>query len=889
MRAGRQPGKSSANAEDLDTGDRNVHQNSLQKSVLVKTSDKSIDYANKKRIQKEASNRRRYWRGKGNKPKDGKIKVDAEISVLQQHIVSEQIEEQYDLQASLELINDKSEEKITDVWYLPHNDGFYKDKGKYVYVPNVDLLLFKKNLIMNMYSFVNIPQFNACNVVIPVSRVLVHTTLYDVLYESIGILHTDFRNYEALRLKIGTLLKNFPTYIKNSLFIFYLYHNRSVSFPNQMLTAVQMTPYTLAKGVRSVIPRTESHINPYKINGKFNILKSNGFNFDTDRTGLLTNISFNTKEVKERMDWVKMFSIEPFKAFALPTFSEMCVCNAMSRIFKSRDLEEEYNSNQYKLLCGFPNKILNDVTSICGAIYEPMESRITTKKTMILTGTPKFRMKYSILSDKKDYYLDCLSRLRPSDKTLFWYSVRDYIKSSFGFLWDGVIDFIYSPLYMLFDRVDVLRARVSLPHPKSLLYRNYAEQEKTLINILTNNSRFKAQIKPELRKYGKADRLFLSNKECTLVNTVEAEVLKAMFKKEIDLVAESVLPQSVVTIYSRDNPLTSFKIVFSDAQSIQKSTLMYNEASNLQPGEAKFIYFSDDGYFVYNIDGHILGFETDIKSCDSSNGLPVFASLLLLADFSGIYDIAKKLCLQCALPFDVVNPSNEKEYVTLQSSTYYEKSGSALTTPANCAASFLIACSIYREIVTNGFDDPIMQLQRAAKDAGWEITVSLRHSFNAMTFLKNAYCIRERVAWGCLGKHLRSFGTVKGLENHDTYGWTLEEFKCSTDHFRAKRLIEMKMLELQPEPMSPFINALRVNLGLKPLPNIILLSDYIERYGGDELEWNRFLIMLEQLEFGVVMRCPIIELIYAFDYGTEYTEHQNFEVFRYIDPVLDVY
>jgi len=782
--------------------------------------------------------------------------------------------------------DDEEEEKPKRVIRKVNEENFYiVDKGRIEFV-----LPEKEDIIFDCYkttSYVQIPKFThfKANLGGQVEGpYLVHDYFYEALVDKLGILPDESRNYAACFRAVRELLAGATEEVKRGTFVFYCYKNSLRAVPNECQQALINTRSSFACGQVTVIPTEPSPQAQYRWNMAWKIVKSEGFSMDFDRQGnVIRYPEFKTnKRISEGpRNKRAFFRFMPVNQFMYYATTGQNVCRAMARYFKCRnDQEEEMVSRQLALLRDFDLDVIDDCAKLCGArftytpmplsedsdVFEPQPCyMLESRKMTVETGKPS-RSRCFLAREGTGNFSKVLRHIGKQSCGGILEQIRDHIRSGFESIFNGVIEYVYSPIHWLYDRSEILRSFVKLPHPKRLLYSQYVLDDKTLDKILSNEGEFESKFKWEAGKVGKVGRLYATAGHLCLADNVGADVLKKAFTRPIDL-AEVCPTTKSFGVEDHFSTPPQFIVEFCDCQEASQSDALFKKASQLSEGSFAYYYFSDDGFAVHKYNGRTYVYETDISSCDASNGFAIFASVKQLAKLFKLGFTVDMLLAQCARCTTVHNPCEYTEYVRLLCLFFFEFSGSRLTSVLNNIASVAIALGAYELLCLNGDISFTEALIQGALRYGWVLEVAPKESFNAVTFLKRAY--NGKRSWKVYGCILRSFGITDGEPCAASFGVTYSEFKLLTDSQKTELLIRQLANSLVNEPGSLLINAVRERAGLSLLPEEVSILDLQERYGGSLFEWEMLRSSILDLSFGDVVRLPILELIYSVDYGVK--------------------
>jgi hypothetical protein len=306
--------------------------------------------------------------------------------------------------------------------------------------------------------------------------------------------------------------------------------------------------------------------------------------------------------------------------------------------------------------------------------------------------------------------------------------------------------------------------------------------------------------------------------------------------------------------------------------------------------------FSDDNSSVYTTQsGEILMFDTDISSCDAGNTFAMFyiLALFMRAVSFGMYIRTNFSRLKEKIT--IRNPSNPREVLVVQPITMFEGSGCPETTVVNFIASYLIYIStcihiIHANTLGDGFDDAdedqrTLVIKAAAEAVGHVVTVVWCETPADTQFLKYSPLIRttgRRVNCRNLGAVLRGLGTNMTDFSPKSLNLSRSEFRKMSMQDKYERYIRGVVGGLVNEPSNIIIDALRARFPSTSSPKTALAfnedtskrSHYsipteslIDRYGGSEMEWETLATQIETAQYGIVRFAPIVDLIFAKDYG----------------------
>jgi len=714
--------------------------------------------------------------------------------------------------------------------------------------------------------------------------------LYRFIISKLLCMPDEARNFTVCRNFAFEHLYMFPNRLVEETMAFYAFKLHGNLVPGGLDSYV---PYDLGLSVNLVSPivkETSESNRPfgYAYNCAWSIVKSQGFTLDlgweflcgneeVDRISIVKSISFETvcPPLSTHRGMTQYFLFTPQNRFVILCNSGRNICDALSRYFKASypGNEKQRRTRQLSLLNGFPKSEISDVARALGARFgvHTITTRIGNRYFIDPNGSKTFFVLLDqIFSDRFWFYVWLL---------FVCYMAYDYFKG----MWNSIIWYIYSPMYELYDYGELIKKFVQLPHPKRLLYQRYVDWEDTFGKIVAGHGGFESRFKYELAKVDdeglpKPGRLYSTGGELALTDYAIAKWISFLMKREKIELEKRV-----------GNLFITFKFLYCDCQEASESDAMYKMVKDLPRDTICWIYFSDDGFIVANLDGVIYLFETDFSSCDSTNGFAMFVAVYHLANRS----LCGVQCLKMVKLFGrttkIYNPDarragNPTEYVELQPEDGFLYSGHGFTSINNNCANVGSGSKLIDNMVAS--QDPILTcevIEKAASDAGYKMTVEQRFSFNSSTFLKRAYSERNERSWLVYGAIFRSWGLIEDRPCSSVFGLTPRQFRLNSDFQLAEILIKQRVQGLVNEPPSPLLEAMRIRAGLQEQERAYLVTyeDLNERYGTETWEWGSLIDAIIDLRLGDVITSPALEKIYAVDYGTTPVFVDDLEVVRH--------
>lgn len=354
----------------------------------------------------------------------------------------------------------------------------------------------------------------------------------------------------------------------------------------------------------------------------------------------------------------------------------------------------------------------------------------------------------------------------------------------------------------------------SIKHVKKALRMMYVENQRvhlpTDIMVKTVN----AKVKKEFAKFGKVPRLFV---------TYDAG---CMFANELPEYSKVCLNGSYAWKYG---DITASVTVFAKPTTpgLKKQLDKCINAMRMR-NHLNILIYSDDSVWSGNINGVDFAFNVDISSCDSGNKLGTFGLVYdLLSSFR--QDLAVGLMAQCANDINLVNPENGDECMKIQMATFFEGSGTVLTTILNHVAMYMIghaAVALFglRKAGLRSWTDICDLIKECGVCFGHILTVDPcldGSSFcpEKIQFLKRSPLRTVKgdyVPSLNYGTIFRGFGSLEGDMVAEMVGLSVEEFKVLSWSERWDLFASRVVAGLINEPNSVVLGALRSRYSSTP-------------------------------------------------------------------------
>lgn len=725
-----------------------------------------------------------------------------------------------------------------------------------------------------------IPTFSAFGRVLEYRQVTISPVLAQLILVNLRVLPDESRNFVAiLNFVTDALHSVFPALVIYDHVWFYSFRNVGKCVPNSIEGVARNIFQPLNSGLIGIVERTISPRDTYQYNQGWRILSSNGFSFDAEDGNVIQYPRFETN-----LDLVVTSSnkryfcrFSPVKQFQNYGKCGVNVCSALSRYFKCRgtlDDEIRLKTNQFKLMGRVNDHLISALATVCGASYS--DGYLRTRKVYCGGPIPNQSQPYKIELITSSF-LDMLDNnlfSRLSYRVYFWNKLMEYLSSVFDSVWNNIITHVYSHVFNFCDYLYLLWLFSFLPHPKRVLRQRWVMDDHSIKKIVDNLGDFESKFKDEDGKFNKVGRLYATITENSIMEPQTVEIVKKLTCQRFLLGMLSCGG----SVYAE----------FSDDAAPKDSDKMFKDVSQIQSGDVVFKYYSDDGFVFSRMDGNEEIYETDIKSCDASNGFAVSFVLLYLADKMGLTEGMVRLLALSSKPTIIRNPDCSGEYVRLQPETTFEYSGEPTTTIKNNCASLACAYGAYNRLRLGSTIGDSIRL--GADDFGWQLTVQRKFSFNSLTFLKRSYSVRCKRSWLVYGTIFRSLGVVDGELNPIQFGLSKSQFRTKSYSDLFEIALKMRVDGLVNEPTSPVLCALRVrvNGGVFPSSFQITQQDLYERYMCSSSEVSELINFILNLKLGDFIVCSFLEKIFSVDYGCDETRvvHEIDPEFSQVDDLM---
>jgi hypothetical protein len=304
-----------------------------------------------------------------------------------------------------------------------------------------------------------------------------------------------------------------------------------------------------------------------------------------------------------------------------------------------------------------------------------------------------------------------------------------------------------------------------------------------------------AEVKDEPLKEGKAPRLFFSlGFAAPLFAGHVPELGKAAMKGERRVLFEDFV---LYTVYTDENTPEHIATVFS----------RMHQVVNSAERAVYFVYFSDDSVLAHNLTDEPVYWNVDISGCDASNGYGVFALLFAFLVRLGLpRSCVLGLFEQCTKRFRIRNPMCDDEWLLCSFLTFFQVSGTVLTTVINNWANLIVVSAMCAAFQNKEFSPAAIQKWAAA--AGYELTIECCKYFEDVTFLKRAPMVTVEGGFAAplvSGTILRTFGVIQcELDERVVPGsarWDLTR--------RSRAFLGAVIQGYKNEPHTPVLDALR--------------------------------------------------------------------------------
>jgi len=588
---------------------------------------------------------------------------------------------------------------------------------------------------------------------------------------------------------------------------------------------------------------------------------------------------------------------------------------AMSRVFGARDGEEDYQRNQYLLTTVLINAYPHIIPHLSSMRVEVSMMPIPEEHTQ--------KGVYDVFSDTfpclpKNYYYtitkypsirkkDLISLSYPN--LLIFINIYKPVISFFS-IWiermkptvseilidfkDSAVRTVKMAAYTLYSSCTpaflVRQDWSKVPHVKKL------ERERMVQASLVNSDKIHrdtvVKVKDELCKPGKKPRLFMSYGDAV----VAAPWLPEIAKKHMHGWHFMTMGSLEVCIVAYTQPKTS------------ELTELFDELVKAIVCTKDYLcvaFYSDDSCYAGCFHGVQFGFNVDISSCDSSNGVPIF--YLVGALLHGIdSELSLQLIEQCTKPLTI--PLEDGGKIQIDTGSVFEGSGAVVTTILNNVASAGIAVCVAKvlsaaTLVTSRADIEKIIVQGAGL-MGHKVTVASIEVAGVLQpakfqFLKYSPMEAVHTTTGEVklipvrnfGTIIKSFGQLSEAMQARQLNMTVGAFRVLTVSQKFDLFLGGVVKGYCNEPKSPLLDALRsrfldqtvvLDKGFVLVETDFDFSDYkvlesgqIARYG--LLDYTEMTRVIQELQYGDIVTEHALETFMVVDYDAKYTRGETID------------
>lgn len=512
---------------------------------------------------------------------------------------------------------------------------------------------------------------------------------------------------------------------------------------------------------------------------------------------------------------------------------------AMQRIFKAREHEDFYQLNQLRLAIS----LLNAFPHMIGLMKTMGVSIIKIDRELHNTSLLDWDYCYSITTyptlqttPKYTYFevCDICSLYKPL--TDFYYNWSVKMRNTIG---ESLLDITYNTVnvvkYNVYTYWQSLKMPLlvrtewsELPSPKKM-----ERQRMVQGTILETNVRDKViiSVKDEIAKSSgseaKMPRLFTSyGVGCCL-----APGLPDVAKKHMNgwyMFNVGSLPVCLIA-YTLPKT-TELELLFNELISATMRTDNYLCVA----------FYSDDSCYAGCINGVRFGYNVDISSCDSSNGVPIFYSVISMLN-SIDSSMAPLLLEQCCQPLRFNVSEDSSKNFSIKPPGVFEGSGTVLTTVLNHSASVGIAICTALTLSGKIDRDQAINIEQAIVDGGMlmghKITVASIEVGGGLEpskfqFLKYSPMLAQHRTSGVvkyipvrnMGCIVKGFGQLKEPMQARQINVSVSRFNVMTMSEKFDLFLSGVVKGYCNEPETPLLSALRTRFSS---PSTVVSTDFV--------------------------------------------------------------
>jgi len=577
---------------------------------------------------------------------------------------------------------------------------------------------------------------------------------------------------------------------------------------------------------------------------------------------------------------------------------------AMQRIFKARDKESEYQLHQLELSIA----LLNSFPNMVGLMRTMGVSIIKIDRDLHNTSLLDWDYCYSITSyptlptlPTYSYFeiIDICSRYR--SLTDFYYNWSVKMRNTIG---EALVDITYNSIslvkYNVYTYWQSLKMPLlvrtewsELPSPKKMERQRMVQgtlletnvQDKVIISV-------KDEIAKNSGSEAKMPRLFTSyGVGCCLAPGIPDVAKKHMNGWYMFNVGS--LPVCLIA-YTLPKT-TELEKLFDELISATMRSDNYLCVA----------FYSDDSCYAGCINGVRFGYNVDISSCDSSNGVPIFYAVTsMLSSIDSV--MAPRLLEQCCEPLKFNVSEDRSKNFSIKPPGVFEGSGTVLTTVLNHTASVGIAiCTAHvlaGKIQFNQHIDVEQSIVEGGMLMGHKITVSSIEvdgviepskfqflKYSPMLATHKAFNKEKYIPVRNLGCIVKGFGQLKEAMQARQINMSTSQFAIMTMSEKFDLFLSGVVKGYCNEPETPLLNALRARFSCE---STLVTTDYklvdtdgdysqyvvrpsslLARYGVENFtDMTRVLL---DLQVGDVVTDYAMETFMVVDYDAAYSSYTS--------------
>jgi len=287
-------------------------------------------------------------------------------------------------------------------------------------------------------------------------------------------------------------------------------------------------------------------------------------------------------------------------------------------------------------------------------------------------------------------------------------------------------------------------------------------------------------------------------------------------------------------------------------------------------------YFSDDSCISIKCSDGQLVANLDISACDGSNYDPVFKLLkTAMSVDSRFYDDIDAAFAQLKAPMEIREIGGPGR-ILLKPKGHVLYSGSVLTTSVNNMANTLIGLAIAKTLPRNCTKAQAIQcIEVAANSVGYILKVDVCNELEDLQFLKHSpsFVDGSYIPWLNFGTMLRGLGCFRGDLPGSSKVLVSDRAKIFTSdvvksyvHAGNTSVLGALQNKVINKTFGMSFDQMRIDAGANS--KVYIPDEYVRRrYKFSASQFEEFVWLVREAQFGDFVRSDLLDVVFAKDYG----------------------